>query len=165
MLPPGQFLTYKALHRTFATLWSRQMDEPPTHSVLQLLLTWGKGSHLVKWLYKALADMIRKLLTNIKLKWEALLNRAMTDKEWSGALMYPQKISRNTRLKYIQFNYLHQTYLTPKRITAIYGGAQRTCPRCALAYADYCYMVWSCHIIMDFWQNVTQSVGGPFRLP
>ena len=64
--------------------------------------------------------MIRTPLTSTKSRWETLLGRDNQEGEWTRILAYPQKISRNTRLKYIQFNYIHKTYLT-SRITKMYG--------------------------------------------
>ena len=59
--------------------------------------------------------MTGKPLITLKEKWEEAIGMDITDEDWSRALGYPQKISRNTRLKYLQFNYLHQTYLTPEK--------------------------------------------------
>ena len=102
--------------------------------------------------------MVRLPLDTLKLKWEAVLGRDLTKTEWVKTLSYPQKVSRNTRLKYIQFNYLHQTYLTPSRITTIYGGDPRPCPRFRILDADFIHVVWTCTVIEEYWRTVTSRV-------
>ena len=84
-----------------------------------------KGAHLVRWCYKAWVGMIQTLLSATRRKWEEALDRALADKEWARITEYPQKIYSNTRLKYLQFNYLHQSYLIPSIIMSIYGGKCR----------------------------------------
>ena len=157
-LPVGQFLNYEALSRAFQALWRKGTTEPQTHRVLQLVLMMADWGHKVKWLYGALTDMVRKPIYQARAKWEAVIERRIEDKPWETVQAYSQTISRNTRLKYIQFNYLHQTYLTPKRITRIYGGEPRNCPRCARGEADFGHMVWSCANIQEYWDKVLRCI-------
>ena len=157
-LPAGQFLTYEALTRTFQILWEKGVEEPPQHRVLQMVLTMGEWGHPVKWLYGALNEAVRVPLERIKTKWEEILGEEISDKEWGKILAYPQKISRITRLKYIQLNYLHQKYLTPEWITAIYGGEVKKCPRCTRTEADFVHMVWSCPLAQEYWNAVLEKI-------
>ena len=102
--------------------------------------------------------MVQRPLAGIKRKWEEALGKEIPDEDWVRILEYPQKISRNTRLKYLQFNYVHQTYLTPSKITAIYGGEVRKCPRCGSIEADFVHMVWSCPHTGMYWERVTSKL-------
>lgn len=57
-LPHGQFLTYHSLTQTFGDFWRSNSQEPQTHGVLQALITLGAARHLIKWLYRALLDIL-----------------------------------------------------------------------------------------------------------
>ena len=50
------------------------------------------------------------------------------------------------------------SYLTPKRITAIYGGEVKRCPRCARADANFVHMVWSCPFAQGYWNAVLDKI-------
>ena len=54
-------------------------------------------------------------------------------------------------------NYVHQTYLTPRKITAIYGGETGKCPRCAAANADFEHMVCACPHAQEYWKAVVET--------
>ena len=153
-LPAGQFLTYAAINATLDDLWGVSVVEPAEHEVMQVLMTWGKGRHLVQGIYKALNGMIRAPLRRTRDKWEQLLGKEVNDIEWGKILAYARKVSRNSRLKYIQFNLLHQAYFTPDKITKIYGGEVRKCPRCNATGADFGHMLWSCPATQLFWKEV-----------
>ena len=73
--------------------------------------------------------------------------REFRGKEWKQDLENVHQVSRNTRYKYTQFNYLHTTYLTPHRLNIMMQVDNLRCPRCALLDADFVHMVWGCPII------------------
>lgn len=91
-------------------------------------------------------------------KWERILSKTLTDAEWRHVLESPKKIPRNTHLKYLQFNYVHMTYMTPHRIQAAFGGEPRECPRCRQLDADFLHMTWSCTNMQGFWDAVMTKI-------
>lgn len=117
------------------------MAEPDTHAVLQAVVTLGSAGHLVKWLYQAIIEMTIHPLHRLRERWEGTLAKQLTDKQWEKALGGPKKVSRNSAFKYLQFNWLHRTYLTPHRLNVVYKGEEQTCARCAQRDTDFDHMV------------------------
>ena len=157
-LPVGQFLKYESLKNSMRELWGEIGEETQTHEVLQRILTMGRGRHLITWLYKALIDMKYRCPGASRSRWERDLGLQLEDKEWTSSLEHIKKVSRNSRLKYTQFNYVHQCYLDPSKITRIFGGPARTCPRCGSTQATFYHMVWECRLIREFWIRVIARI-------
>ncbi|KAJ1105971.1 hypothetical protein NDU88_003374, partial [Pleurodeles waltl] len=97
-------------------------------------------------------------LRSLRGGWEGTVGRELTDSEWKKILAYPRMVSRNTRLRYLQYNYLHRTYLTPHRLFRIYGGSPATCPRCGGGGANFDHMVWTCPVIQTGWKEMLTTL-------
>ena len=139
------FLSYGALGGVLQEVWENGRLEPNTHIGLSVFLSHGLGGHAVTNLYKALRGSQAYRQLAIKDKWDKEgTNENITLAQWETALTYVKRVSRNARLKYTQFNYLHQTYLTPHRLHAIFPTVSAKCPRCTCADADFLHMVWHC---------------------
>ena len=91
-------------------------------------------------------------------RWEKDLGKTFTDKEWEECLGMVKKISRNTRLKFTQFNYIHQAYLDPAKITRMFGGTNRKCPRCTSNNPTFYHMVWQCRTIEALWIRIIEHI-------
>ena len=157
-LPTGQFLKYESLKKSIRALWGGIGEETPIHLVLQRVLTMGKGRHLITWLYKALIDMRYKCPKATRNRWERDMGLIIDDRDWNTCLEQVKRVSRNSRMKYTQFNYVHQCYLDPLKIAKMFGGPTRPCPRCGSLRASFYHMVWECVTIEGFWTRVVAHI-------
>lgn len=62
----------------------------------------------------------------------------------------------STRFKQIQFNIIHMTYLSPKRLHAIYPARESQCPRCN--EDDILHMLWCCLAVTTFWGEIVTQI-------
>lgn len=76
--------------------------------------------------------------------------------QWTQCIGYPKYISNNARLKYMQFNYLHHTYLTPHRLARMFSTSTDACPRCLSADATFPHMVWACPQLGTYWNGIAE---------
>ena len=53
---------------------------------------------------------------------------------------------------------MDQCYLDPAKITKMFGGQIRPCPRCNSMHASFYHMVWECGLIVEFWTRVVAHV-------
>ncbi|KAJ1198840.1 hypothetical protein NDU88_002679 [Pleurodeles waltl] len=152
----GAFLTFNAIRLLLNKIWGVVDSEPPESSLLTIISTIGNSKCIITTLYKALLEGICTTLPNVKARWDAVLPTPLSQETWITALTTIKSVSRNPRLRYTQFNYLHQSYLSPARIQKIYPHTTPTCPRCATPAADFYHMVWECQTINLAWQHVTE---------
>ncbi|KAJ1176629.1 hypothetical protein NDU88_001900 [Pleurodeles waltl] len=133
--------------------------EPNTSILLQTLLIPGGERKAITNIYKALHMEARCALTLLRTYWEEALRMELTDAQWEQALMVPKIISVNARYyKYIQFNYLHNTYIASARLAQIYPSAADRCPRCHSGNANFLHMVWACPPVVEYWEMITETL-------
>ncbi|XP_069076674.1 uncharacterized protein [Pleurodeles waltl] len=100
-----------------------------------------------------------------KARWETALRSPLNACTWTMALTTTREVSWNARFRFTQFNYLHQTYLTPVRINRMFPQATPGCPRCRCPEADFYHMTWSCSPILSAWHNITAQTATWLGLP
>ena len=124
------------------------------HMVLQHILTMGGGKDLVTWIYKALIDMAYTCPRATRNQGERDMGKPLTDREWVTCLEPIKKVLRFSRMEYTQVNDLHQCYLAATKITRMFGGMPRTCPRCNSTSPPFYHMVWECQMIGEYWSRM-----------
>ncbi|KAJ1190392.1 hypothetical protein NDU88_007130 [Pleurodeles waltl] len=134
-------MTYVSVTRQAAVRWDTLPREPDTSLLRQKLLTLGGERKAITKIYKALHMEARYPLTSLQVYWEDALRVKLTDTQWEQAFMVLKIITVNARFKYIQFNYLHHTYLAPVRLAQIYSSASDRYPRCHNGNAEFLHMV------------------------
>ncbi|KAJ1205806.1 hypothetical protein NDU88_001232 [Pleurodeles waltl] len=144
IVSPGTFLAYVALTRQAAVYWDTMPREPEISVLLQTLLTHGAERKAITNIYKALHMEDKCPFASLHTYWEEALQGELKDAQWGQALTVPKMISLNSCYEYIQFNYLHHTYLAPARLARIYSSAVDRCPRYHSGNADFPHMVWDC---------------------
>lgn len=94
----------------------------------------------------------------MKVKWETDLELQITDMDWEKILAHISAISRNARIKLINFYYLHRVYLTTGRINSFYAAAIAACPIYGELGAEMFHMVWSCLSLAGYWKEAVGCV-------
>lgn len=64
----------------------------------------------------------------------------------------------NARYRLIQFNFLHQTYLTPPKLHGFNSKFSPLCFRCGLVEGTFLHSTWECNKVQDFWQTVCDTI-------
>ena len=82
----------------------------------------------------------------------------VTEVQWNKIHEGVKTVSSNARFKLTQYNYVHQVYLTPKRLHTIYSDRNLACPRCGETVADFIHMTWACPVIDEYWRLVIEKL-------
>ena len=93
-------------------------------------------------------------LPKLRITWESDLQIPLSECDWINILQHIPRISRNARLKYLQFNYTHRTYMSPARLHSIFPSVSPRCLRCGDEDADFYHMVWKCSVLVPFWEEI-----------
>lgn len=137
------------------SVWSPTGNEPTTHNLINMQYLMGNRSHITRWLYRGIREVVDPPLITLKHKWDTDLDRIVTDAEWKKILEFPRKSSRNPKFKCIQLMISHRAYLTPSRIHTIYPEASDECPRCHAPNAIFFFhMLWNCPKILQYWSDI-----------
>lgn len=115
------------------------------------------GRRLISHLYRALRDDLPEETLKIQQRWDMLLDEPLTQNEWKRVHKGVQNVSTNTRFK-LQYNLVHQVYLTPHTISKIYPSRVDEFPRCKQQGADFLQMIWSCGALFSYWEAVLKEI-------
>lgn len=159
-VPGGQFLVHRELVVTVRNYWRNGEAEPATHQVCQQICTTKVCVRAVSYLYRAIRANILSPLAELKIKWERDLECQINDLDRDRIVAHIPAVSRNARIKLINFYILHRAYLTPGRINKFYATAAEKCPRCGEFGAEMFHMVWSCTSLAGFWEEVIEYING-----
>lgn len=153
--PQTFFLLHAQISRYIRSVWSPTGNEPTTHNLINMQYLMGNRSHITRWLYRGIREVVDPPLITLKHKWDTDLDRIVTDAEWKKILEFPRKSSRNPKFKFIQLMISHRAYLTPSRIHSIYPEASDECPRCHAPNAIFFFhMLWNCPKILQYWSDI-----------
>ena len=65
--------------------------------------------------------------------------------------------SRNPNYQQIHFNFIHKTYLTPKKAYRMRLAASPNCTLCSLnATGTFIHMMWECPTVKTFWEQIVK---------
>lgn len=149
-VPHNLFLLHAHAIRYVRSTWALEGTEPPTHELVNMQYLMGRGRNLTRWLYRGIRTHAATSLQVLRDKWNADLQRDLTDKEWAHLIEYQRTVSRNPIFKFIQLMIVHCAYLTPRRLHKMFPGTSDTCPRCHAPNADLLHMLWNCPRIAPY---------------
>lgn len=109
-----------------------------------MLLTMVGGRLLISFLYRTLREDIPSGRLMVQL----------TEKEWYSVHVAVQITAGIVRAKLIQYNIIHQVYLTPAIFHVLYPERTSACPRCSMEQADFLHMLRGCQALDMYWQAV-----------
>ncbi|KAJ1119448.1 hypothetical protein NDU88_007634 [Pleurodeles waltl] len=133
-------------------------DTIPEHSPMEakaLMGDLGRGG--VSQIYRTLITATGGPLRELRQRWESWVG-SMEEADWTEALMAPCSLTMATRFRLIQSYFLHAAYLTPAMLHKAGLRPTAECPRCRYHTADFYHMVWTCPIIMAYWEKVVQEI-------
>ena len=151
---PHIFFKYNAIYMAITSYWPYGQAEPPTSILLHAILSQGMARKAITSLYTALLSTFTKPLAALREQWDMDLGTPLTDAQWLQATSQVKSISRNMRLRFTQFKYLHRSYLTPYHIAKMYPSASDACPCCSAPAADFKHMLWECIKVKEAWVEV-----------
>lgn len=99
----------------------------------------------------------------LKTLWEKDLGITYEEEEWDKITGITKQVSRDIRIKLIQFKILHRFYWYPSRLFRLGLKETPDCWRCVGEGGDLIHALWSCPKVHNFWirvhEYITEVVG------
>lgn len=157
-LGTGQFLQYGNINQVAREIWPSTPDEPAETRVLQVILYMAEGRRFIMHLYRALQEDLTSTPLPVQSRWEVILGEPLSEKDWIKVHEGVKAANSNVRFKLVQYNFVHQAYLTPKTLSKIFPTRADSCPRCGAADSDFMHMVWTCPRLSQYWTSVLGKI-------
>lgn len=78
---------------------------------------------------------------------------------WNDILRLPSRISICNRYKELQYNVLHDIYISPYSIYSKYTtGVSPNCPKCKSHAGTRLHCLWECNTIQVFWRAICANI-------
>lgn len=93
-----------------------------------------------------------------RLRWEKYLGIDLDEGLWSDLCRDGVTSTLNSRYRLIQFNFLHQLYITPSRLHKFNPDISSLCFRCGSDEGTFLHSTWQCSKLHSFWQGVCDTI-------
>lgn len=90
--------------------------------------------------------------------WERDLNLTFSDEDWNGICKNIKGVSRDARVRLIQFKIMHRFYWTPTRLFRLGLLSTSDCWRCKSEEGTLIHVLWLCHKVQQFWTNIYDNL-------
>lgn len=157
-LPKNDFYKYLQI-RHYVHSKMNTLSLPTDFCLLEkTLLDSQKHSHFVSKFYSTLQRLTKDRLSFLRTSWNTLLKTTIDLEAWEDILLLPSKISICNRYKEMQYNILHNVYISPYMYSKYTTGASPNCLKCKTFRGTTLHCLWECEEIQRFWKVVCTEV-------
>lgn len=97
-------------------------------------------------------------LDRARLKWEKDLGVGIDEQLWKNLCKDGVTSILNVRYRLINFNFLHQLYITPHKLHKYNSNISPLCFRCGIEEGTFLHSTWQCSKLQGFWQGVCETL-------
>lgn len=158
-IPRSQFFRYLQLRHLLLKIFGSSTTAPKAAELLdKVLKSFGKGHEASVYYSLLIQDLGNEAMTGLKLTWERDLNLTLDDKEWERICKNIKALSRDARVRLIQFKIIHRFYWTPSRLFRIGLKDTPNCWRCKSEEGHLMHVLWSCDKVQEFWNRIYDNI-------
>lgn len=159
-LPASSFFFYLPLRsalKAYGVPWQQPLL---VHPLYKLIIAHGNNRGLVSILYNFILEasyLYAKLpLDRLRRRDCPSLDPEFT---WEDVWVNIKEASHNPDHQQIHFNFVHRTYLTPRKLHLMKRLTDPTCTQCVLKVpGTFLHMMWECPPVAQFWTQVASRL-------
>ena len=164
-LPNRDFFSYLQLRNFIRVTLKGQWNLPKMSPIEQLC-------HADQPLFKTMSRVYDALMSGLtlpgldkpRLRWGKDLGIDLDEDLWSDLCRDGVTSTLNSRYRLIQFNFLHQLYITPSRLHKFNPDISSLCFRCGSDEGTFLHSTWQCSKLHGFWQGVCDTISSIHRV-
>jgi len=93
-----------------------------------------------------------------RMKWESDLNVTIDEQFWTELCQNSLSTIINARYRLINYNFLHQLYLTPEKLHSFKSNLSEMCFRCDTEVGSFLHCTWLCMKVRPFWHDIGSTL-------
>ena len=159
-LPRSTFWQYLQLSHLLCGVFGSPRTLPPHSELLGgTTMVFGTG-HEASFYYSELFMESMKVTNALKIVWERDLNLDIEEEEWDEICKNTTKMSKDTRIKLIQFKIHNRFYWTPSRLQRLGLKETAECWKCKdpSSVGTLVHALWECPAIERFWKQIHNCI-------
>uniref|UniRef100_A0A3Q3BNZ9 Reverse transcriptase domain-containing protein n=1 Tax=Kryptolebias marmoratus TaxID=37003 RepID=A0A3Q3BNZ9_KRYMA len=122
--------------------------------------------HASRPLYKIISRVYTALMSTLaingmdssRIKWEKDLGMSIERQLWNSLCREGLTSTLNARFRLVQFNFLHQLYVTPQKLHKYNSNISPLCFRCGMEEGTFLHATWHCSKLQGFWKGVCKML-------
>uniref|UniRef100_A0A8C6UCR3 Reverse transcriptase domain-containing protein n=1 Tax=Neogobius melanostomus TaxID=47308 RepID=A0A8C6UCR3_9GOBI len=131
---------------------------PDSYQLESFLIKNKDHKHFISKFYLEIYSLNLDKLAGLRKSWGVLLKCEIDAKEWDKILTLPSKISICNRFKELQYNILHNVFISPNIYSKYNVGSSPNCPKCKDHIGTRYHCLWECVHIQTFWNGVCANI-------
>ncbi len=154
-IPTSQFYRYLQLRHAVVGIFGSGAPVPQSAELLDnIIKSYGKGHEAAVYYSMMMQTLGNGPIIALQKAWERDLNLAFSDEEWNRICKNVKVVSRDARVRLIQFKIIHRFYWTPSRLFRLGLLSTPNCWRCKSEEGTLVHVLWSCDKVQQFWTNI-----------
>lgn len=157
-LPGSSFFFYlqiRSAMKAYGVPWQQPL---PTHPLANVFSRCNGTKGMVSTLYRFILQSSYSALVVDRL-WRQDYPALDPEFDWDDVWENIQVASRNPNHQQIHFNFIHRTYLTPRKLFYMKLVNSPMCSFCSLnCQGTFVHMVWECPPVARFWNGVALAL-------
>lgn len=150
----SQFYRFLQLRHLLVGIFGSSTSTPEDAGFLDRVLTIYGRRHEASVYYSMLSRTLgNRALAALKVTWEKDLGQSL-EEDWDRICANIKKLSRDARVRLMQFKILHRFYWTPSRMFKIGISDSPNCWRCKSEEGHLIHTLWFCDKVQVFWNRV-----------
>ena len=162
-LPRNNFWKYLQMRHLLHTVIGRGIEPQQSDLLSRTTKIMGLG-HEASIFYTMLFQQTVTISYASMLTWSADLNIDVTHKDWDRICENIKRVSRDIKIRLIQFKILNRFYWTPSRLFRLKLRDNADCWKCCSSEGTLLHLLWECPMIQNYWlkihdhiENITRS--------
>lgn len=154
----SQFFKYLQLRDFIRTQQNQSLSIPSLSMLEEMMVKDPQGRGLISKIYNKLVGESSESSINKLESWREDLQENISIEEWVKACTKAQLQTVNTRLRFLQYNWLMRSYMTPVKLNKFYNTIPDVCIKCDKEKGTFFHCLWQCSRIKKFWEEVKQCI-------
>lgn len=154
----SQFFRYLQLRDFIRTQQNQSLSIPSLSMLEEMVVKDCQGRGLISKIYNKLVGESSESSVNKLESWREDLQENISIEEWEKACTKAQLQTVNTRLRFLQYNWLMRSYMTPVKLNKFYNTIPDVCIKCDKEKGTIFHCLWQCSQIKKFWEEVKQCI-------
>lgn len=157
-IPQKHFFKYLQIRSFISSMQNQSLNIPQLSKLEELMVKKGGNKGLISTFYNWIVSASLETSVSKLVVWRKDLNINISEETWKLICLKSQKLSINSNLKLLQYNWIMQLYITPVKLNKYNNRIPDTCFKCGEARGTFFHCIWECRIIRAFWQEVMNKI-------
>ena len=153
------FFCYLQLRTFLKKSWGDQMTLPDLTKVEKIFYNSKGPKHFIRQVYLTIMEEYPKQnIHQSRERWESDLGITIHEDLWSDLCQNSLFATIIARFKLVNYNFLHQLYLTPQKLHRYNPSISNICFRCGIAEDTMIHCTWQCTKVTTFWYDICDTL-------